>query len=725
VPAVPSPSVPSVAPSGQAQPYQSAAGASPEAFGAGIGLAESHLGAGIENLGNVLEKHALKMQEDVNVSHAEELFLHGDTQLSTLTETYTSLQGAARVNALPKFMEDAAKIREEVKAQAPNPDVAKKFDQLFTRQLGYSIKDAGRLAGTANRQYQKETSNAVVANSMSNIAKNADDDQRFLASTQNALTSQRNLPEYQGASDETKLQMDRAIVDGAWGTRLQAMAKDNPLRARELLNKNKASLSGETELKIKPIIDQEIIRRDTKVQSDQIINDVGIGTMEERVKRLEGYTEKASWDYKQMSSGYGTRSQPGDENIPPDQRKAVYTQRLRNELGKAYQIVDNFAPGLPKGARDALADLTFNAGEKWTQEGLGQAVRAGDLERAKSILPMYNNVTEPSGVKHPLQNLTERRAEELRWWNTDTGSAIDTAGLTSKALDKAKERSIQVFPDEPANQAAYLDTLQQRIVGDTRIMQNAARDSQHQVRNVVMNELIDDKKNITTVDQMSDAAQAAYNSAPQGLRGIFDARMRKNMSADVPPSNAGAKRFLQISGMASYDPEGYADLNIDNEPLLTRGQKQTLTLQQQQTAANVKRGIAVDGAMKSMHPFLNDAGISDSATDKGRRDGYLQFRGAFEAAINAEMAEKKRKLTPKETTDIGQGLLKEEVTDPGWIGGWVPFTSTRQRPYQFEVRKGSEEADFAKIPAGAVFKHPNGSYRIKPGIRSVEDQSGG
>jgi len=256
-------------------------------------------------------------------------------------------------------------------------------------------------------------------------------------------------------------------------------------------------------------------------------------------------------------------------------------------------------------------------------------------------------------------------------------------------------------------------------------MQNAARDSQHQVRNVVMNELIDDKKNITTVDQMSDAAQAAYNSAPQGLRGIFDARMRKNMSADVPPSNAGAKRFLQISGMASYDPEGYADLNIDNEPLLTRGQKQTLTLQQQQTAANVKRGIAVDGAMKSMHPFLNDAGISDSATDKGRRDGYLQFRGAFEAAINAEMAEKKRKLTPKETTDIGQGLLKEEVTDPGWIGGWVPFTSTRQRPYQFEVRKGSEEADFAKIPAGAVFKHPNGSYRIKPGIRSVEDQSGG
>jgi hypothetical protein len=233
-------------------------------------------------------------------------------------------------------------------------------------------------------------------------------------------------------------------------------------------------------------------------------------------------------------------------------------------------------------------------------------------------------------------------------------------------------------------------------------MQKTARDLQLHTRNVVMNELLDPAKNITSVNQMSSEVRAAYDGAPGALQGIFNDRMRKNASMDVPPTNAGAKRFSELQGLATSDPEAYQDINIDNEKLLTRGQKITLSKAQVDHAELVKRGAAVDSAMKSIHPFLNDAGIADSAKDEDKRKQYIQFRGAFEAALNAEMADKKRKLYPKEITDIGQSLLKETVTDPGYP--FIPFTGETKRGYQFELRPGKEAEDYAKIPSGSIYK---------------------
>src|SRR5437870_2402863 len=180
MPAVPTVAVPSVMPADNALPYQNAAGATSDAFGGQIGTAEQALGAQIGQTGDVLSKHALRMQEDANVTSSEKLFLDQDIKLSKLTEDYNSLQGSARVNALP---------------------------------------------------------------------------------------SQRSLAEYQDASNEVKLYMDRSLVSGAWTTRLQSMAKSDPLRARELYKKNIESIDGDARLKLEPQINQQIIQRDTAVQS--------------------------------------------------------------------------------------------------------------------------------------------------------------------------------------------------------------------------------------------------------------------------------------------------------------------------------------------------------------------------------------------------------------------------------------------------------------------------
>lgn len=129
------------------------------------------------------------------------------------------------------------------------------------------------------------------------------------------------------------------------------------------------------------------------------------------IKGFEGYAPNASWDFKQYSSGYGTRAQPGDENIPQDQLRAVYEQRFQNEVGNAASSVDQFAPNLPAGVRAALTSLTYNAGPGWQQSGLGEAIRAGDYTKAHDIFLQYNKA---GGEVNP--GLVARRQKEAAWF---------------------------------------------------------------------------------------------------------------------------------------------------------------------------------------------------------------------------------------------------------------------------------------------------------------------
>jgi len=136
------------------------------------------------------------------------------------------------------------------------------------------------------------------------------------------------------------------------------------------------------------------------------------------IKGFEGYSPKASWDYKQNSSGYGTKAQPGDENIPPDQLQAVHEQRFQDEIAKAAAHVDSVNPDLPPGAKAALISLTYNAGPAWSKSGLGDLVRKGDLEGAQAKILEYNKA---GGEVNP--GLVARRQKEAAWFTAPAQNA--------------------------------------------------------------------------------------------------------------------------------------------------------------------------------------------------------------------------------------------------------------------------------------------------------------
>jgi GH24 family phage-related lysozyme (muramidase) len=128
----------------------------------------------------------------------------------------------------------------------------------------------------------------------------------------------------------------------------------------------------------------------------------------EAIKKSEGFRRRAARDYKQHSNGYGTRARFPREMVSRDEAE----RRFHSAISKAAAAVDRFAPNLPAGVRAALTSLTYNAGADWTRDGLGQAIRAGDLARARQLFLAYRKA---GGTIR--RGLVTRRQSEAAWFD--------------------------------------------------------------------------------------------------------------------------------------------------------------------------------------------------------------------------------------------------------------------------------------------------------------------
>lgn len=124
----------------------------------------------------------------------------------------------------------------------------------------------------------------------------------------------------------------------------------------------------------------------------------------DRLKRFEGYRSLAYPDGGQYSIGYGTRASSPYERISQDEAH----QRLMSEINAAAGHVDRIGADMSPTQRHALIDLTYNAGPAWTRGSIGQAVRAGDWDKAAELIGRYK--TTSNG--RPLPGLVNRRGWE-------------------------------------------------------------------------------------------------------------------------------------------------------------------------------------------------------------------------------------------------------------------------------------------------------------------------
>ncbi len=155
------------------------------------------------------------------------------------------------------------------------------------------------------------------------------------------------------------------------------------------------------------------------------------------IKSFEGFTPQAKFDYAQFSNGYGTRAKYVGEVID----KSEAERRFKSEITQARRIVDRHASHLDEGTKAALTSLTFNAGTSWIKDGLGAAIKSGDLQKARELFVQYNKAGG-----QVLAGLQRRRLEEVSW----IGSGKLAAGAGDQGQSIAPPPAQQRVT-EPAN----------------------------------------------------------------------------------------------------------------------------------------------------------------------------------------------------------------------------------------------------------------------------------
>jgi hypothetical protein len=250
----PTAQVPSVSPSPTpGSDYQQIGGATPEAFGAGVGRAESQLGATAETAARGLESIVIEQQRLTNqvaanqsTNHAMEeatKILHGDPNKPG-DVGYFGLKGIDAVNARQPTMKALTDLLDQTRTTLTNPRQQIMFDAETRRMRAIWMEGLGRHYDTQLTQSAINTAKAqetLAANGMSQAWANLDQKEADL----HLETAMKAVFEQGHAAGWTQPQIDLELqrLRGTYTAQaVESIATKDPLRARNFLENNKDAL---------------------------------------------------------------------------------------------------------------------------------------------------------------------------------------------------------------------------------------------------------------------------------------------------------------------------------------------------------------------------------------------------------------------------------------------------------------------------------------------------
>jgi len=688
------------------------------AFGTSIAEALTHVGRAAEGAGNEIFGRAVWLQQRANEAEGNDLYIQADTEAGQLKNKFNSLQGRAVGDALPQYQQDLNGIRQKYLANAPNLEIARNFDKDFKRRVGFMLIDGGSYAAAQTRVANNQSYAARRELSNSSVADNPTDLTRFDQAVETTKLTIRQQGVDEGWDPEVTEYNERKAVTNLWSARLTSMSRTDPLKARELFEKNSGSMDGITALGIKAKIDQGIITHQSRVDADRIVksSELPAKAYLDKVKGFEGYSDRAYSDFKQQSIGYGSRYKPEYDSMAPAERKMALEKQFTTDIGKAAAIVDQINPNLPAGTRAALISLTYNTGDKWVTSGLGDKVRSNDLDGAKENFAQYN---QAGGQVN--QGLVARREAELSWWGK--GDVRERGPITASSLaarmeqsyGEAKTRAEELFPGDPALQSQYEMTLRSRIDHEFAGLKRLSATQKQANYESVASALLNEKNPVTRFDDLPPEVQEAYKL----LSPVQQQSVMKQISSNIRQSNQetpeNVKSFNSYMAMSKLDRSQFMNVDIMGIEGLTLGQKNRLFSAQRGIQSQAVGATNLLHAMSVISPMLAEAGVvksnQDTSQAKEKNKIYNEFAGEFNAELERRISTGE-KLVEKDYREIGARLLARTKV-PGLLWGYNegPMVfSTKAKPID---SVNSKEA-FDRLPSGTYFTDPKGVVRRKP-----------
>lgn len=204
--------------------------ASPNDFGANVGEAEQQAGQQTENL-------AIHFQQIAADSLARDTTVKASQSLGDLVNRYKQQKGLNALGAYPAFQQQAQKLYDDTSSSLPNLATKKMFQDQFSKELGYSMKEAGGWAAGQTQEAQVGSYKASITNDQNQLASAAGDLNRQQEIIDKIHSDSLTLSHTLGASpEEADANFSQHVGDGIVSM-IQGSYKTNPALARGLMDK--------------------------------------------------------------------------------------------------------------------------------------------------------------------------------------------------------------------------------------------------------------------------------------------------------------------------------------------------------------------------------------------------------------------------------------------------------------------------------------------------------
>lgn len=640
-----------VGPSGQ---NISAAEATPQAFGAGVGRSISGIGSELEQAGDRVYNRALAFQNLDNRNEADRLMSQFTEAADLERVDYQSKEGNNSKEALLPYYQRISDLRESFRKQASNAKVENLFNGE-SRGLEVRLKTSGATHAAAEfKKYQGQVSAANIKSIQDQVMMFPNDDILFEQSIQKLQGVIAGDAELHGLSKEVADQNFYDARSALTAARTAAMAKKDAKAGEAMFQKYTANgfIRGE---KIGPTEERVRHQMNTvgaKVAATGLVSgastDLGSGIIP---------ISQAKMAIAAMETG-GIKEPYSHIDVQTPQGRALgkygFMSKLLpeflHEAGMAPMTSEQFLAS--KEAQDELFEKRFGslmqkhgsfneAAKRWI--GLG---KKGD----------YYGTTADVYVQKANGHLARGATlEQLRAKGQEVAQRDSTDPMFAEGVDQA------VITQFNRNRAAERDT--QYRVADTLRGLASGVDMPNGKKPTTIEE-------ITAVPSGEDAWFKADNKTKDF---ILNKVLPHNARGDHTFTEATYRDYAKLVGMAnSPDAEDRkAFLETPMEEFMAKpwpfAKRDAIINLQRKMQNQIEGNPHVTAGLAAIAPMMN--GIVDKKVDK---DDWYSFVGTFhDMILNAQQQNQGKPLKDEDYQKIGRIMLYQKM-EKGWFGSDVP-----------------------------------------------------
>jgi len=634
-------------------------------FGGDVAQATSHLGSAVAGAGDELFKRGMAMQELANHSEANLATADYMQKAGELHANFSSLQGKDAVDAYPDYIKSLKKLRSGIQDGLSNDMSRKLFETESLSTMGRTIFNGAGYAATQNKAYAIGSNEARIQAVRSAALAQPDDEHAFQAGLTLTEQQTRQKGQLEGKSEDAILNDIHQAQGKLWTDRITGLAKTQPFTAQKMLDD--ASKRGD-------ITGEDLGRLTNVVQGAK--NTVGARQISAEIRS----GADLSFGSKVVS--------------PSSARDAIGTYESGNNygalgvevpgrgraLGKYQVMPENLQPWLKQAGLPAMSEQEFlkspSAQDKVFDTVFGQYMKdTGSFNDAAAKWFSGRTMAEAGNAK-------DQTGTSVQKYVSGTNALLAKNASLKDLVDRGTARAQEIAP----NDVLLPDYVQQRVTSDYNQNLAIKRNDEFNNKQIVVSGILggQDGKLPTTLEELKAKdpnIEKAWNDLNPTTQRQYLGYLAQNTKADNNWTPDRLRENQRLKGLAQSDPAAFIDEDIVGKNLPTSAKKSLMELQVK-VKGNAEQDPRVTHALQVLRPMIEPAGLSR----KTDTNGFDQFVGALQEALDVEQQDSKKPPTAEKIKEIGTRLLQEQ-SGTGWFGS----SFGAQKMYQVSVP--DKEAD--------------------------------